>query len=154
MGLRSLAESVESLTKPAFFKRGLADGAVARDWSNIVGPHLAAHTLPEKISHAVAGSGGGTLHLRVDHGGFAAELQHLVPLLIERINGYFGYAAVERVRIVQGPLPLRDAPPPPPEVLPLSADEEAALECTLASVENPDLKAALAALGRVLAKRS
>ncbi|MGB0671126.1 MAG: DciA family protein, partial [Rhodospirillales bacterium] len=41
-------------------------------WPLIVGPHLAAHTLPEKVFN-------GVLHLWVDSGALTLELQHLEP---------------------------------------------------------------------------
>ena len=31
----------------------------------------------------------------------ATELQHLEPQVLERINGFFGYAAVKRLRLIQ-----------------------------------------------------
>ena len=40
----------------------------------------------------------------------APEIQHRAPQLLERINGFFGYGAVARLALVQGP-PLR--PPAP-----------------------------------------
>ena len=45
------------------------------------------------------------MHLRVASGGLAMELQHFEPVLVERINAYFGYPAVARVKLIQGPLP-------------------------------------------------
>ena len=54
---------------------------------------------------AAPGGRGGTLHVRVGSGALALELQHLEPVVIERINTYFGYRAVERLKLVHGPLP-------------------------------------------------
>ena len=47
----------------------------------------------------------GVLKLRAAPGA-ALELQHRAPLIIERINLFFGRAAVTRLALVQGPLPL------------------------------------------------
>ena len=79
----------------------------------------------------------------------ALELQHRGPLLIERINLFLGGAVVTRLVLVQALLPqaavAASAPPRP-----LTADEEAALEQTLCGIADPELRSALAGLGRAV----
>ena len=153
-GARALGEAVAALTRPIVGKRGFVRGGLIAEWETIVGERLAASSLPERVSYPPKQSRGGTLHLRVASGSLAMELQHLEPVLIERINGYFGYDAIARVRLIQGPLPdvaPRLARPLPPR--PLTAAEEQALGERLAGVGDPELRSALAALGRaVMAK--
>jgi hypothetical protein len=149
---RAIAETVDRLTRPLFAKRGFAQGAVVREWDAIVGPELAAQTVPERIAFPPGMRNGGTLHLRVGNGVAATTLQHLKPVLIERINGYFGYAAVVRLRLIQRPLPPRPAAPRP-RVRALRGDEEARLKTCLESVPDGDLREALDALGRAILGR-
>jgi hypothetical protein len=148
-----LGAAVARLTKPIFAKRGLADGAIVGEWATIVGPKLAAESAPEKIVYAGDQGTDGILYLRIASGGLAIELQHLEPLLIERINGYFGYRAVARVRLVQGPLPK---PPTRQRATsrPLSTAEEEALAQCLAGVADEALRARLTALGRAVLGRA
>jgi len=77
----------------------------------------------------------------------ALELQHRAPLVVERINLFFGREAVTRLALVQGPLPL---PPPAasPPTRPLAPGEAAALDRQLAGVASVELREALARLGR------
>ena len=151
-GPRALAAVLNKVTRPIFGKRGFAGGAVVTEWPTIVGPHLAAHTVPERIAYQGAGRDHGVLHLRVNSGALATELQHLEPQLLERINGYFGYRSVERLRIVHGPLPPAEAPlKPAPRALDRS--EEKDLAARLAGIKDDDLRAALDALGRVVVVR-
>ena len=81
-------------------------------------------------------------------GASAMVLQHTAPLLIDRLNTFFGWRAVERLKIVQRPIPLpeppREAPPP------LSAEDEAALAERLSALDESPLKAALERLGRAV----
>lgn len=147
-GPRALGETAARIAKPIFTARGLSDGAIAADWPEIVGPELARHSLPEQITYAPHQGTGGTLTLRIDSGSFATELQHLMPLLIERINGYFGYNAVARVKLLQGPLPPRPAPVRIKAPRALELAEEAELARRLAGIADPDLRAALEKLGR------
>ena len=53
------------------------------------------------------GRPGATLVLRVD-GGRSLDVQHNARQIIERINAYFGYAAVAELRIVQAPVGVED----------------------------------------------
>jgi hypothetical protein len=88
--------------------------------------------------------------------GWALQLQHLEPLVLERINGFFGYRAVARLVLQQGPLPAlpgaagnrrrNEAAAAP---LPL----DAALAEKLSTVADPELRAALEGLGRSLRQK-
>lgn len=149
-GLRALAASVARVARPALRKRGLAAGRIVSDWPEIVGPELAAQCIPEGLSSGGKDLGG-VLQIRVA-GPLALELQHLEPVVIEKINGHFGYRAVARLRLVQGPLPTRPAAPPPTR-RPLGAAEEAEIDAHVAPVAEGELKSALARLGRAIAGR-
>ena len=151
-GPRALAGVLRKVTRPIFGKRGFAGGAVVTEWPTIVGRHLAAHTVPERIAYQGGGRDSGVLHLRVDSGSLATELQHLEPQLLERINGYFGYRSVDRLRIVHGPLPPAEAPPRPAQRA-LDRTEEKDLADRLAGIKDDDLRTALEALGRVVVAR-
>ena len=151
-GPRAIAQSLSAVTKDVFAKRGFADGAILKDWPVIAGEHLARHSQPEKIVHPKGAGAGGALHLTIDSGSLAVELQHLEPLLIERINGYFGFKAIGRLKVTQGPLPkAEEKPAPAPR--PLEPAEEAGLAESLMDVGDPDLRRALKALGRAVISR-
>lgn len=151
-GPRAIAEVTTRLTRRPLGKRGFAEAALVAEWPVIVGSMLGASTLPLKITFPPRERIGGTLHIRVSSGAIATQLQHLEPLVIQRINGHFGYGAVSRLAMTQGNIPKRPArrPPPPPQ---LDQAAEARLDADLAKVEDPDIKAALHALGRHLAAR-
>lgn len=98
-----LSQMVPVLTRKVFRERGFHQASVLTNWSEIVGQELAAKCCPEKISRE------GVLTLRVD-GPVALEIQHLEPQLLERIATHFGYRAVVRISIRQGPLSNRHLP--------------------------------------------
>lgn len=140
------------LTKPIFGRHGFAGGAMIVDWPAIVGAAVSAYTLPIRVRFAKGERSGGTLEIKVANSAFATELQHLEPLILERINGYFGWAAVARLKLRHGPLPPRQADraqPPPP--LPALTNER--LGQVLDAVSDPELRAALERLGRHVAGR-
>lgn len=135
------------------FGRG-ADGLKAR-WREIAGEMLAARTEPVKLVKGRGGQGG-VLEIRVD-GPAAALIQHQAPEILARVRLFLGEGAVERLRIVQGPVRAK-APEPSKGVAavksrrrpgaPLDAAAEAKLQAGLASAPEGPLKTALTRLGR------
>ena len=150
-GVRHLAGLLPRLTKTALGKRGFAEGGIVADWPDIVGPELAAVSLPERLAFPQGARRDGILHVRVA-GSLALELQHLEPVVIERINGYFGYRAVARLRIRQGPIP-RPRARGTPAAAPLDPAAAQAVDSAVAEIADPGLRAALAGLGRALRGR-
>lgn len=145
LGLRSVAASVEQVTGALHNRQGFAEPALIRGWAEIVGPDLAAQSTPIRL---VRGKDGGTLHVRVS-GPLALELQHLQPQVLQRVNGYFGYRAVNRLALRQGPAATpRRQPPKRNKPAPLSERQQADLDAQLSTVTDPELRAALARLGR------
>lgn len=147
---RAVGRVIGDVTAPVLGKRGFVGADVVADWGAIIGDSLAAATAPEKMAFDRGGSG--TLHIRVASGAAAAEIQHQEPKIIERINAHYGYRAVARLRILQGPLPRN-----PKRRLPLpaiTADVERAIEETVAGVEDDELRQRLLALGRSIAART
>ena len=143
---RAIGATIEKLTKPVFGRRGFSRSAILNQWPDIIGASLAAHSLPEKITYPRDERANGALHIRIASSALALEFQHLEPQLIDRINTYFGYRAIQSLKIIQGPIPERGAPPPPPRRA-LSAGEKTALDARLNVITDPDIKAALSSLG-------
>ncbi len=134
-----VAALLPGLTRAAFRRHGAALTAIAADWEAIVGPALAAVTVPRKLA-------AGTLTLGCS-GPIALELQHLADQLMARINMHLGGAPVQRLRFVQLPPAAPVAPPLPAAAVP--AEAAARLEARLAG-HSGELHDALAALGAAL----
>jgi hypothetical protein len=125
-GFRAAGASVSRIVGPIVARQG--GGVLARlksEWAAIVGPEIAAATWPEALAR------GGALKLRVAPAK-GLEIQHRAPLVIERVNLFFGREAVTRLTLVQGPLPLASP----------------ALDRQVATVASADLRDALIRLGR------
>ena len=136
---------VHRLLSPAARRRGFAETRLFARWADIVGPACAELCCPSRISGAF---GEAVLHIRAAPAA-ALELVHTEPLVVERINAYFGAPTVARLRIVQAPLP---APPvrEPPTLRLLGAAEAARLDAALAAIRDPVLRDALSGLGRAV----
>jgi hypothetical protein len=151
-GLRMLGATVPKLTGKVLRKRGFLESAIVHRWSSIVGEAVAGWCAPDRVAFPRDKRAGATLHLVVP-GARALELQHLEPVLLERINTVFGYDAVDRIAIRQGPLPESRAAKARPEPRALDQQEEAWVAGQVAGFEDEELKNALQALGRAVLSR-
>ena len=130
-----------------YAKQGFAARELVTRWSEIAGPKIAAHSEPLKMQWPRPVEGQpqepATLVLRVD-GPMALEIQHSSEVILERVNRFFGWSAVGRLALRQAPLSRRNRPAPP-----RAPDEKSIAEVakTLTSVEDDELRAALARLG-------
>jgi hypothetical protein len=155
---RPLADLVQTAINPVLRRQGFGQSGLVLFWDDIVGERLAAMSQPVKVQWPVRQHGRAaendpvpaTLIVRVETG-FALELQHLAPIVIERVNAHFGWRCVSRLVLKQGPVvaapPLARHGPRP-----LDKAAEAAAETIVGSVTDEPLRLALTRLGaRVLA---
>lgn len=147
-GLRALAGEVARIAAPALKERGFASAQLIAQWTSVMGADLAGKITPDRLSFPRGERRDGTLRVRVAPG-LAPEVQHRSPLILERINAFFGYGAVSRLVLVQGP-PVRPPRPAPPRPRPLGPDEREALDRRLAGIEDPALRDALRRLGEAV----
>jgi len=149
---RPLADLVRRTLADTFARQGFASTELVTHWNDIVGAEVAAHCEPLRLKWPRGGDVDApepaTLVLRVE-GPVAIEIQHLSPVILERVNRFFGWRAVGRLALRQAPLARRPAPPvrPAPD-----AEAAARLAATLAVVDE-GLRNALARLGTEI-KRS
>ena len=131
----------------AYARQGFAARELVTRWAEIAGPEIAAHCQPLKIQWPRPVEGQpqepATLVLRVE-GPMALEIQHASDVLLQRVNRFFGWSAVGRLALRQGPLSRRLRPTASPKP---DAGKVAEIEETLSSVEDEGLRAALARLG-------
>jgi hypothetical protein len=143
-GFRAVGVAVSKLAAPIVVRRG--GGILVRlksEWPAIIGQDWAAVSWPTALGRD------GVLKLRAASTA-ALELQHRAPLLIERINLFFGRLVVTRLVLVQGPLPL-DSPPSRTGLCPLAAGGTDFVHSGLSGIADPQLREALARLGRAVA---
>ncbi|GEO98195.1 DUF721 domain-containing protein [Methylobacterium haplocladii] len=106
--VKPLADLIEACIGPAFAAQGFASTDILAAWPEIVGERLGRACQPVKLEwprrprgEANGRTESGTLVVRVE-GAFALELQHLVPVVIQRINAHYGWACVGRIVMKQG----------------------------------------------------
>src|ERR1700742_1680723 len=149
-GAKPLSVLLSDVFSDAYAKQGFAARELVTRWVEIIGPELSAHCEPLKMQWPRPVEGQpqepATLVLRVE-GPMALEIQHSSDVILQRVNRFFGWNAVGKLALRQGPLSRRDRPkrPRPPD-----EKEVAEVAKSLSSVEDEELRAALARLGAAI----
>lgn len=143
---RAVSEIVPDVGRAAFRRFGFVQSSIVSRWNEIVGERYAGLSAPESIRFPVARRADGILTLTVE-GAHAPMMQHVTPVIIERVNRFFGYAAVARIVIRQGTIarPKARIRPTPSTVVPIELGQ------SLRTVADPELKAVLESLARGVA---
>ena len=147
---RPIAELMPEIGRTAFRKFGFVQSSVVTRWPEIVGERLARACSPESIRFPIGEKRDGILQLVVKPA-FAPIVQHSIPEIVERVNRFFGYAAVAKVKLRQGAV----QPPPalaqtsraaPPSLKPIPFE----LGDSLRDIGDPELRTVLESLARSL----
>ncbi len=142
---RRLGFYTQKMVKPVFAARGLLEGKIITHWSQIVGERFADLSLPEKITFPLNKKTEGTLHLSVTSSG-ALFLQYTQDLLLERINVYFGYKAVSKIKMTHDLIKKLQSKQEKPIPI-LSQQDKGYVDSLTKDILDPELKECLEKLG-------
>lgn len=99
-------QDVEDLTlsviEPGLSQLGLVGAEILRSWDKIVGASLAQNTRPERVSFPPKMRANGTLFIKA-RPGFNTIVQHNSAEIVFRLNGHFGFKAINDIRISKRP---------------------------------------------------
>lgn len=147
-GVRAIADLMPDVGRTAFRKFGFVQSSVVTRWPEIVGPSHARVCSPEAIRFPPGEKSGGILELVVVPA-HAPLISHVIPEIIERVNRFFGYNAIARVKLRQGavkPLSAQARPTAPPSLRPIPME----LGESLRDIGDAELRAVLESLARSL----
>ena len=143
---RSVSELLPGAGRASFRKFGFVQHSIVSRWGEIVGQRYASVSAPDSIRFPHGKRSNGTLTLTVT-GAHAPMMQHVTPEIMERVNRFFGYPAVDRVVIRQGVVAKPSARSVAPELKPVPVE----LGASLRAVDDPELRAVLESLARGIA---
>jgi hypothetical protein len=151
--MSALGSSVERVTRQVLGKRALAEASLIAEWPSVVGQEFARACQPRRLVFPDRKARReATLVLRVKPGE-ATRLAHLEPVLVDRVNGFFGYQAVKRLKLEQGQLVERTPPPRPRPQPSLDDSESRAARQRIDRIEDNRLRDALSRLSDRLSGR-
>jgi len=146
---RAAGELVGDIGGQSFRRFGFVQSSIVSRWPEIVGERYAKVSCPESIKFPAGKKAGGALTLLVE-GAHAPLIQHLAPMIMERVNRFYGYSAVNRVIFRQGKPPASAARPKRPPLAPVPKE----LGEGLREIADPELRACLESLGAQIAATS
>ncbi|EKE09964.1 MAG: hypothetical protein ACD_16C00099G0022 [uncultured bacterium] len=138
----------QTVVKPVFKARGLMEGKILSHWPQIVGEQLSQVSFAEKITFPKGKRVEGTLHLTVTSSG-SLFMQYAQDLILERVNTFFGYKALTKLRFTHG-LSLKKESLKPKRIKIISKEDEAWLQKQIEIIKDRDLKTHLETLGKAL----
>ncbi|GLR47339.1 DUF721 domain-containing protein [Sphingomonas astaxanthinifaciens] len=144
--LRAAGELALDIGGMAFKRFGFVQGAVVARWTEIVGERYAKVSTPESIRFPAGKKSGGTLTLCVE-GAHAPLIQHLAPMIMERVNRFFGYEAVAKIVFRQGAVTRAKAQLQRPRPVPVPRE----LGDGLREIADPELRTMLESLAGKIA---
>jgi hypothetical protein len=152
---RPVSDMVPAAGGAAFRRFGFIQSSVVSRWREIVGERYSRVCAPESIRFPPGKKSAGVLTLVVE-GAHAPMMQHVAPLIVERVNRFFGYQAVERIHFRQSVVQLARAQisrarAPVPAVMAAPVPIPAELGDSLREIADPELRACLESLARGIA---
>ncbi len=145
---KTLKSCVDPLLRPIIKTQGAAASKLITEWPEIVGNDIAAYSAPIRVQFPKDKNSGGTLYIACE-GAHALTLQHMIPVIIERLTMYFGYPAVARIMLEQT-LISRHKPAKAPAASKKSIVIDTAC---LAEVEDAELKKVLTDFASELSRK-
>ena len=145
---KPIADLMPQIGRQAFRRFGFVQSSVVTRWREIVGEHHAKVCMPEAIRFPPGEKADGILQLVVLPA-HAPLIQHVIPEIIERVNRFFGYKAVARIKLRQGevkPPPAQAKAAAPLSLKPIPME----LGDSLRDIGDPELRAVLESLARSL----
>lgn len=143
---KTVAELVPGVGQAAFKRFGFIQSSIVSRWREIVGEKYADVSAPESIRFPQGKKSDGTLTLVIERA-FGPMMQHVQPIILDRVNRFFGYQAVARIVLRTGDV-LRAKPrPSQPELRPVPAE----LGDSLREIADPELRAVLTSLAQGVA---
>jgi len=146
---RSAGDLVGDIGGRSFRRFGFVQSSIVSRWAEIVGERYAKVSSPESIRFPTGKKGGGVLTLLVD-GAHAPLIQHLTPMIVERVNRFFGYDAINRIVFRQGKPPAPAARPERPVLCAVPREMGEGLR----EIADPELRACLESLAAQIAATS
>ncbi len=148
---RQIADLMPQIGRTAFRRFGFVQSSVVTRWPEIVGETHARVCVPEAIRFPPGEKSEGILQLVVLPA-HAPLIQHVIPEIMDRVNRFFGYAAVSRVKIRQGVVKppaaeRRSAAPPSLRPIPMELGD------SLRDIGDPELRTVLESLARSLGRK-
>ncbi len=153
---KRLSSLLPKSTRHVTWKKGNLYSKMLKEWPQIIGKDLATKAVPleSKYLNSQKKSKNKVQVILGVNSAFAPEVHAQSQIITERLNMFFGYNAVENIKLVHKPAETHrkedEAQTPKPE---LPSTDKHRIDDEITEIEDPELKNALKRLGRAILTR-
>lgn len=147
-GLVSFGKDARDLLKPILGRKGFIEADILSHWEDILGSDLSVGVTARSVSVTKDRT---ILHVSAFSGAYALAFNARKEEILERVNSYFGYRAVNDIRLTQGGTASPHLPSKQTAVI--SVQEKAEILPLTSSIQDEALREATTELG-VLVNRT
>ena len=145
---KAASRLINKILDPVLEKRAGVSLALINAWPEIVGDELSETSMPVKVQWKRRVSEQdefepGTLLVAAE-GMSALHLQHQTGQVIDRVNGFMGYRAIARIKLVQKPVETRKHKS---RLRPMTEGQRRKVEKLTNSIDDDELKASMRRFG-------
>lgn len=150
--LTGISKALNPLLRQLLGGSGMLFAELLGSWEDIVGKTMFSYCLPQSIVFKKDERTNGCLHIKVLSGAFAMEIQQKQQQIIEKVNSFFGYPAIGKLKIIQSGNPenflVEKKKSDKVKKNVVSASEESYITELTKDISNNDLRQALENIGR------
>jgi hypothetical protein len=106
---KPLSDLLPNVLRPALQEHGVATSQLITHWPEIAGEELGPVTRPLRLNwprlpEGMQGQKTGATLVLLCESAYALDVQHAASLILQRVNALFGWLAVTKLSIRQGPV--------------------------------------------------
>ena len=154
-GLTNVSKIITPIAKQLLGQNGFFMVDLLSNWQALVGKNLATYALPVKLAFAPNSRRDGCLTIATIGGAFAMEIKQQERSLIAKINVFFGYEAISKIKIIQTANPedfaIYKKPIENLQKNVVSVSEENYITELIKDIRSPELREALQKIGQAVA---
>ena len=150
---KKIGETLTKVNKKYSDKFGKNEFLIISKWPQIVGSFFSDHSEPDRITRITEGFNEleepilkHFLHVKVSPAA-AVEFQHYKDTILEKINSFFGYKAIEDLRLQQNFTPKSSDKNTNKNAVTISAEEKELIKNEIQLIHDEDLQKSIVNLG-------
>ena len=101
-GPETLGHTLSRLLKKFAGKHDQLETELLLQWSFMMGEEIALKIKPVKISFSKGKTNQGILYAKAINQSYAPLIVHQIPVMIEKVNTYFGYEIIAEIKMQTG----------------------------------------------------
>ena len=154
--LKPMDAVLSPLARRMLGDKAFVEADILRGWKDVVGEDLAEFSKPLRVDFKRGERQGGVLVLQVASGAMALELQLKEKIVLGKVNAYFGYEAVSRIKIMQNLELAKDTKQPTDnlEKKLVTVSQQNYIKQQVEGIKNTSLAQSLCNLGCAILKES